>query len=346
MNITQESVFSSALRSFFVAVFAVFGILVGTIPVIILIGALLSSPGQVPLGAPPINLTDANGHRNLLPPTAPVILQIDIHGVIGSKKLDAELVKKQLQESREGVLSDGRVKGILLSLNSPGGTVHDSDAIYRAIKKYKEKYQVPVYAYVDGLCASGGVYIASAADKIYSSDVSLVGSIGVLMQFMNLSQTMEKIGVESKTLIAGKDKDAMNPLRPWIPEEDKNYQKLVSFFYNKFINIVAESRPNLDKELLINEWGAKVFSSEEALEIGLIDGANLERSDVLEELVKTSEIGEGEEYQVVQMQTRHWLADVIEGQSPLLTGKVSLDMDLPYKYRTELANRFLYLYAP
>ncbi|MFT4551799.1 MAG: protease-4 [Chlamydiales bacterium] len=346
MNITQESVFSSALRSFFVAVFAVFGILVGTIPVVILIGALLSSPGHVANGAPPIYLTDANGNRDPLPSTAPVILQVDIHGVIGSKKLDAELVRKQLQESREGVLKDSRVKGILLSVNSPGGTVHDSDSIYRAVKLYKEKYNVPVYAYVDGLCASGGVYIASAADKIYTSEVSLVGSIGVLMQFMNLSQTMEKVGVVSKTLIAGKNKDAMNPLRPWDAEEDENYQKLISFFYDKFTNIVTKSRPNLDKELLINEWGAKVFSAEEALEVGLIDGANLERSDVLTELVNASEIGEGEEYQVVQMQTRHWLADVLEGQSPLLTGKISLEMDLPYKYRTELANRFLYLYAP
>ena len=346
MNITQESVFSSALRSFFVAVFAVFGILVGIIPVIILIGALVASPGHVANGAPPIYLTDASGHRDVLPPESPVILQIDIHGVIGSKKLDAELVKKQLQESQEGVMKDGRVKGILLSINSPGGTVHDSDSIYRAIMNYKKKYNIPVYAYVDGLCASGGVYIASAADKIYTSDVSLVGSIGVLMQFMNFSQTMEKVGLESKTLIAGKDKDAMNPLRPWSAEEDKNYQKLISFFYNKFIDIVALSRPNIDKELLINEWGAKVFSSEEALEIGMIDGAGLERSDILMELVKNSEIGETEEYQVVQMQTRHWLADVLEGQSPLLTGKVTLDLGLPDKYRADLANRFLYLYAP
>jgi protease IV len=345
MNISQESVFSSAFRSFFVALFAVFGVLAGTIPIIILISAMASSPNTTAPGGHTNFLTDAKGHRDPLPPTAPVILQLDIQGVIGSKELNAEMIQKQLQESTEGSLKDGRVKGILLNLNSPGGTVFDSDTIYRSVMAYKNKYNIPVYAYIDGLCASGGVYVAAAADKIYTSDTSLVGSIGVIMQFMNFSQTMEKIGVQSKTLIAGKDKDAMNPLRTWTPEEDQNFQHLISFFYNRFVDIVKKSRSELDKNLLINEWGAKVFSSEAALEIGLVDGTNLERSDILNMLTEAAGINKDEDYQVVQMQTRHWISEVFEGKSPLLTGKITHDMELPSSYRTELTNRFLYLYT-
>ena len=92
----------------------------------------------------------------------------------------------------------------------------DADGIYRAIKHYKEQYQVPVIAYVDGLCASGGMYIACAADKIYATDVSLVGSVGVLFpSFMNFSKLLDTVGVQSLTISSCKGKDDMNPLRPW-----------------------------------------------------------------------------------------------------------------------------------
>lgn len=345
MNISQESIFSSALRSFFTATFAIFGIFAGIIPVLILIGAFISSAGELAPTSVSTILPDDEGHRTLLPETSPVILQIDVQGIIGSRKLDSEIIRKQLQSSQEGNLKDGRIKGILLSINSPGGTVVDSDGIYRTIKDYKEKYHIPVFAFIDGICASGGMYVASSADKIYTSNISLVGSIGVMMQFMNLSQTLEKIGIESRTLIAGKNKDSMNPLRPWGKGEEQSYQKLISFFYERFVNIVTESRPKIDKELLIKEYGAQVFSAKEALDFGFIDESNYERSDALKALAKEAGI-QDEKYQVVQIQTGHWLHDFIESRSPLITGKLSHDLQIGPNLEEHITNQFMYLYTP
>lgn len=345
MNISQESIFTSAIRSFFVSAFAIFGIIAGCIPLLVFIGGFFGPSTEHTLPPAPILLPDAQGKREMLGPDAPTILQIDIQDVIGGKKLDAESVRKQLLDSREGPFKNNRVKGILLVINSPGGTVTDSDSIYRAITDYKKRYNVPVYAYVDGLCASGGYYIAAAADKIYSSDISLVGSIGVMMQFMNLSQTLEKIGIESKTLTAGKNKDAMNPMRPWTQEEDKNFQELIQHFYSRFISVVTNSRPEMDKELLVQEYGAKVFSAIEARDKGFLDGINHERKDALLKLVQASNIGD-EKYQVIKLQSRHWLADIIEARSPLLSGKVTHEWEIGLLNDEKLSNKFLYLFSP
>ncbi|MFI5264393.1 MAG: S49 family peptidase, partial [Candidatus Kapaibacterium sp.] len=92
-------------------------------------------------------------------------------------------------ESQEGDFKNNRVKGILLYMDTPGGYSTDSDTIYRLLMEYKKQYKVPIYAYVDGLCASGGMYIAITADKIMASDTSLIGSIGVIAPtFMNFTK--------------------------------------------------------------------------------------------------------------------------------------------------------------
>ena len=172
--------------------------------------------------------------------TTPVILKVNVQGVIGIDDLTRHKFQELLTESREKSLKNDRVKAILLCIDSPGGTVSDADGIYNALKAYKKQFGVPVYAYVDGLCASGGMYIACAADKIYASDASLVGSIGVLFPAMfNFVKLMEKVGVDSKTLIAGKGKDEMNPFRTWKPDEGANYQKIVDDFYEIFVDVVV-----------------------------------------------------------------------------------------------------------
>lgn len=346
MKISQESIFFSAIRSFFTAAFAVIGILAGSIPLFLLLSALLRVPSNdIPPSNAPIVLPDANERRESLDAKTPLILQLNIQGVIGSKTLNSDLIRKKLQESQEGILSEERIRGILLIINSPGGAVNDSDCIYRAIKNYKEQYKVPVYAYIDGLCASGGMYIASSADKIYSSEISLVGSVGVMMQFINLSQAMEKIGVESKTLVRGKSKDAMNPLRPWRLEEDKSYQALMEFFYNRFVDIVTSSRPNVDRKKLIEEYGAKLFSSVEAEKIGLIDAFGYERNHALEKLAEAAGISE-QGYQVIELQTKHWwLSEMLDARSPIFTGKLTHELQPPFELN-KFANCFLYLYAP
>ena len=345
MSTSQESIFSSALRSFFVSAFAIFGLITATIPLLFFFGAIVQSSGEYSQGSSHILLHDANGSREPLPPTSPVVLQLDIYGPIGEGKFNADSVRKQLFDSRSAPFNKDRVKALLLMINSPGGTVTDSDGIYRAIMNYKKKFNVPVYAYIDGLCASGGYYIAAAADKIYASDASLVGSVGTLMHFVNASQTLEKLGIEPKTLTGGKDKDAMSPWRPWSENEDQDFQRIVANSYDRFVDIVTHSRQEMDKELLISEYGAKIFSAADARDRGFLDGIGYEREGVLAKLVDQSSIND-EKYQVVKIKDRHWLSDVLEAQAPILSGKIAHEFKWNEPFQAGSSNKLLYLFTP
>lgn len=330
MKMIHESVFMSSLRAFFITFFGVLGIAVAVL-VISLAGYGLfaateeqSYPSEVKI------LPDANGSRKKLGSNKPVLLQITVNGEIGKDKLTGKKVEEILLNSKGDAFSSNPVKGILLVINSPGGGVNDSDIIYRHLKEYKERYHVPIFAYVDGLCASGGYYIACASDKIYASNVSLIGSIGVLSwpPFMNVSDTLEKVGISSLTLSAGKGKDQMNPFRPWKEDEQSHYQALINYYYQQFVAIVAADRP-IDSEQLEDNLGARVYPSPQAQELGLIDESGATRSLVLTALAKEAGI-EGK-YQVVGFEASSWWNKLFkeEPRSPLFTGKVKHEFALP-----------------
>ncbi len=291
-------------------------------------------------------LPNADGVRKVLSKKSPVILQLNIDGVIGAEKLNMAKIREQLIESREGDLKNGRVKALFLHINTPGGTVVDSDGIYRAIKAYKEQFKIPVYAFVDGLCASGGMYVAAAADKVYANEVSLVGSVGVLgPSFMNFSGLIEKLGVHALTIAQGKGKDDMNPLRPWKPDEDKMYKEVIKYYYEMFVDIVSEARPEIGKQNLIDKYGAYVFPAAVAEKNGYIDGSNYSRNQVIKLLLK--EIGvEDDYYQVVQLEDSNWVVRLFKNENPLLHGKMIHKLDLPEEIDPRLTGQFLYLYRP
>ena len=180
MNVTRESIFISAFRTFCNSLAGMFGILAGLIIIAVLF-IFASKPAMVSDKTTMIIAADADGNRSLLPDSSPAILRINIHGEIGTRDLNAKLLQTQLLDSREGALKHNRVKGILLHINSPGGTVDDANNMYMSLVAYKEKYKVPIYAYVDGMCASGAMYIACSADKILSNPTGIVGSVGVIM---------------------------------------------------------------------------------------------------------------------------------------------------------------------
>ncbi|CUI15865.1 putative signal peptide peptidase sppA [Candidatus Protochlamydia naegleriophila] len=344
----RESIFYSALRALFVAFCAVIGICFGILATAILLGVLSSGTKDNQLTTVHTEeiLPNANGKREVLSSEAPVILQINIDGIIGTEELSAHTVKQQLVESREGDYKNNRVKGLLLYINTPGGTVTDADGIYNAVIDYKKKYQVPVYAYVDGLCASGGMYIALAADKIFASEISLIGSVGVIAPtFMNVTKLLDKIGVEALTISAGKDKDAMNPLRPWKPGEEDNYKQIVDYYYSHFVNLVTSNRPDISKEKLIKDYGAHIFPANEALERGFIDVSGSSISATLKELLKTVGI-EGDYYQVIRLENKGWWKNLFSSQASLMTGTIKHEMSVSPAVDLLLQNRYLYLYYP
>lgn len=344
----RESIFFSGLRAFCIAFFSIIGICIGFFVLLLLIGSLFntdtSSISEPSRTYKTEIVANAEEQRQVLGSDTPVILKLNIDGVIGLEELSTKSIRRQLVESREGVLKNNRVKALLLYVNSPGGSALDSDGIYHAIKAYKEQYKVPVYAYVDGLCASGGMYVAAAADKIYASDVSVIGSVGVLMpSFFNVTKLINNIGIESLTLTAGKDKDELNPVRPWKTNEGESIQQLLNYLYAKFVDVVVASRPTVNREKLINDYGARIFDAPQAQRYGFIDESGLSISDTLKLLLKELNIKDNN-YQVMQMTHETWLTELLKSQSSLFTGQIVHKLELPAEL--QLRNQFLYLYNP
>lgn len=318
----KESIFASSFRALCVAFFSIIGIFLAFIPAMLLFSLFDSTEDSVSSDYTVNIVPNAQGVRKKEGKTAPVILQINVHGVIGLDPATEHNIRSMLVESRENTLKNDRVKGILLHCNTPGGGMIDADGIYRAVKEYKDRYKVPVFAYVDGLLASGGMYIGAAADEIHASDVSLIGSIGVVTQgIFNVSNLMEKIGVESLTLYAGKGKDDLNPFRPWKPGEDENYKAIIDYYYSSFVNLILSSRPKLNRDLLVDKIGANIFPAAQALELGLIDSADASRDSTLKKLLARIGI-EDEYYQVVQMDSSNWFQQLFRSESPLINGTI------------------------
>ena len=348
MEIQNESIFVSALRGFCRSLFIILGIF-AAIGIVTFIFFAFSSPYQPEEKTTMAILPDLNGNRELAPLNSPVILRIDIHGVIGDpQRLDSNIMQTILLDSRENLLHNDRVKGVLLHFDTPGGTVLDSDNIYRLLLKYKEKFKVPIYGYIDGMCASGGMYIASAADRLYCGPTGIVGSVGVVFgPFFNVYDTLNKIGVQARTLTEGLDKDMMNPTRPWKPDEDEVLKKLMAHFYHQFVDVVTTARPRLDKTKLVDEYGAKIYDGPTAFDLGYVDAAGSDYDAILLALMQESHIDPEKPYQVVTFQPRRsLLTDLVQGKASLLNGKLEHRLQIGSEADFVIKDRFAYLYRP
>ncbi len=346
MEVQRESIFVSALRSFCKMFFAVCGIFLALLAMSILYNSIADTASSPTEAKTKVKyLPDANGNRESST-TSPVILQLNVHGIIGDPKgVNTSSVENILLDSRNNDFKNSRVKGILLHMNTPGGTVVDSDNIYRMLRDYKARYKVPVYAYVDGLCASGGVYISCAADKVYAGPASIIGSVGVVIgPFFNMVDALNKIGIASKTITEGLDKDMMSPFRPWKPNEDASLKAVTIYFYQQFVDIVTSAKTRMNRTKLINEYGAKVFDPMTAQEYGYIDFAEASRDSALLALLKEAAVDPTKTYQVVELEPKsEWLQNLLNSKSPLFTGRIehTLDTGAP-----PIRDQVAYLYQP
>src|SRR5438105_11050457 len=174
-------------------------------------------------------------------------------------------MRAALQQARD----DDRVKAIVLEIDSPGGEVTASDAIYNAVVKARAKK--PVVVYMDSLAASGGYYVSCGGKFLMASETTITGSIGVIIQTLNYEQLFNKVGLVSVVFKSGKFKDLLNGARPMTPEEREFVQNFVMKTYDKFLGIVAKER-NLPAAGLRNSIAdGRIFSGKEALENKLID---------------------------------------------------------------------------
>lgn len=211
---------------------------------------------------------------------------IDISGVIeAGGEVNADAVMNSLHDAYD---SKG-TKGIILRINSPGGSPVQSGIINDEIKRQKKLHpDIPVYAVVEDICASGGYYIAAAADKIYVDKASIVGSIGVLMDGYGFTETMKKVGVERRLMTAGENKAMLDPFSPVNPKHQELAQTMLNEVHEQFKTVVREGRGARLKETP-EVFSGLFWSGEQSIKLGLADA--LGSTDyVAREIIKQEEI--------------------------------------------------------
>lgn len=193
---------------------------------------------------------------------------IDVIGIIAEDKAaNADSIIKSLRKA----VKDEHTKGVILHANSPGGSPVQSHYVYEEIRKIKKEYpKTPIYAVVGDICASGCYYIASASDKIFVSQASLVGSIGVIMDGFGFVDTMEKFGIERRVLTAGAHKAMLDPFSPRKDDETQFMQRLLEQVHQQFINAVKDGRGDRLKDSP-DLFSGLVWTGEEGIKLGIAD---------------------------------------------------------------------------
>ena len=195
---------------------------------------------------------------------------IDVQGVImQGEGANATSVIEGLQNA----VKDKNTKGIILNINSPGGSAVQSAYIYDEIRRLKKSHpHIPIYAVVGDICASGGYYIASASDKIYVSQASIIGSIGVVMNNFGFAQVLDKLGVERRLLTAGEHKAMLDPFSPAKEMEVQHLQGMLNQIHQQFISAVRQGRGDRLKEIETPDlFSGLVWTGAEGVRIGLAD---------------------------------------------------------------------------
>ncbi|MFW5844956.1 MAG: signal peptide peptidase SppA [Planctomycetota bacterium] len=234
------------------------------------------------------------------------LLLVELHDVI-SEQADEHLFGigpspvAAVSDRLDAAAEDLGIAGVLLSIDSPGGGVTASDKLYHAVQRYRERTGNPVLVHMGAVCASGGYYVAMAADRVLASPTTITGSIGVIMALIDAEGLLEdKLGLQAVTIKSGPHKDMTSPWRDMTPAERAMLQELVDTMYQRFVDIVLRKRvasealagldPDAAAAQLRNLADGRIMHAEQALEGGLIDGIAY-RDEVLEELRALSGAG-------------------------------------------------------
>jgi protease-4 len=213
---------------------------------------------------------------------------VELQGIIADgETASADNIVTALKSAFE----DEKTEGVILRINSPGGTPVQAGYIYDEIVRLREKYpETPLYAVVSDMAASGGYYVAAAADEIYASNSSIVGSIGVRMDSFGVVDAMEKLGIESRTLTAGEHKALLDPFSPVDEKAQRHLQTMIDEIHQQFITAVKKGRGDRLKEV-DDIYTGLIWTGKEAVEFGLVDKIG-SASFVAREVIGAEEIVE------------------------------------------------------
>jgi protease-4 len=194
---------------------------------------------------------------------------VDIVGVIDAR---GDSSADRVTEALQNAFKNKNTQGVILRINSPGGSPVQAGIIYDEIRRLRGIYpNIPMYAVVEDICASGGYYIAAAADKIYVDKASIVGSIGVIMDGWGFTGTMEKLGVERRALVSGENKAFLDPFSPVDEKQKRHAQSMLDDIHKQFIDVVRKGRGKRLKETP-DIFSGLLWTGERSVELGLTDG--------------------------------------------------------------------------
>jgi len=178
----------------------------------------------------------------------------------------------RINASLRAAFKDSTTRGVVLEINSPGGSPVQAQNIYDEIWRLRKKYpRIPIYAVVQDICASGGYYVASAADRIYVTRASIVGSVGVRMDSFGVTGLMKKLGVQRRLLTAGKNKGLLDPFLPEDPKQKAFVQAMLDQIHEQFISDVRRGRGKRLKETP-DMFSGLVWTGQQGVALGLADG--------------------------------------------------------------------------
>jgi protease IV len=194
---------------------------------------------------------------------------VDLVGVIDAR---GDASADRVTEALQNAFKNKNTVGVILRINSPGGSPVQAGIIYDEIRRLRGLYpNIPMYAVVEDICASGGYYIAAAADKIYVDKASIVGSIGVIMDGWGFTGTMEKLGVERRALVSGENKAFLDPFAPVDEKQKRHAQSMLDDIHKQFIEVVRKGRGKRLKETP-EIFSGLLWTGDRSVELGLADG--------------------------------------------------------------------------
>jgi protease-4 len=194
---------------------------------------------------------------------------VDLSGIIG---VESRASAERMISGLDAAFKDKRTQGVVLRINSPGGSPVQAGYINDEIRRLRAKHPgIPLYVVVQDLCASGGYYVAAAADRIYVDKASLVGSIGVIMSGFGFTGAMEKLGIDRRAYTAGENKDFLDPFAPENPAQREHAKQMLEEIHQQFIKVVRDGRGKRLKESP-EIFSGLVWTGERAVQLGLADG--------------------------------------------------------------------------
>jgi protease IV len=241
---------------------------------------------------------------------------VQLTGVIAA---NGEVSAEHVIDALRAAFEDKGTAGVILDINSPGGSPVQAGMINDEIRRLRAKYpDIPLYAVVEDVCASGGYYVAAAADNIYVDKASIVGSIGVLMDGFGFTGIMDKLGIERRLLTAGENKGFLDPFSPQNAQHKAHAQQMLGEIHQQFIQVVREGRGERLKESP-DMFSGLMWSGAKSIELGLADGFGSVES-VAREVIKAEDV---RDYTVRQnfaeKLAKQFGADVAEGAASYAT---------------------------